>query len=76
MGSIYFPISGQLFTLSNPEDAPADDLVSDQDLVMVTVSYRINAFGFLCTEDETVPGNMGLKGIMIFQFRLYLPDLV
>jgi len=52
---------GQLFTLSNPEDAPADDLVSDQDLVVVSVSYRINVFGFLCTEDIVVPGNMGLK---------------
>jgi hypothetical protein len=43
-------VLGQLFTLSNPEDAPADDLVSDQDLVVVSVSYRINVFGFLCTE--------------------------
>ena len=55
-------ILGQLFTLSNPEDAPADDLVSDQDIVVVTVSYRLNAFGFLCTEDNILPGNMGLKG--------------
>ena len=47
---IFFYVLGQLFTLSNPEDAPADDLVSDQDLVVVSVSYRINVFGFLCTE--------------------------
>ena len=47
---IYLYLLGQLFTLSNPEDAPADDLVSDQDLVVVSVSYRINVFGFLCTE--------------------------
>ena len=30
----YFP--GQLFTLGNPEDVPAEDFVSDQDVVRQT----------------------------------------
>ncbi len=29
----YSCILGQLFTLGNPEDVPADDFVSDQDVV-------------------------------------------
>ena len=53
-------LEGQLFTLGNPEDIPADDLVSDQDLVVVSVAYRLNAFGFLSYEDPTLPGNLGL----------------
>ena len=28
--------SGQLFTLGNPEDVPAEDFVSDQDVVRKT----------------------------------------
>ncbi len=51
---------GQLFTLSNPEDVPAEDLVEDQDVVVVTFSYRVNAFGFLSWEDPLMPGNLGL----------------
>ncbi|XP_059614573.1 venom carboxylesterase-6-like [Phlebotomus argentipes] len=30
-------------------------------LVFVTVNYRLGPLGFLSTEDEVVPGNMGLK---------------
>ena len=31
---------GQLFTLGNPADIPADDLVSNKDLIVITVGYR------------------------------------
>ncbi|KDR15440.1 Esterase FE4 [Zootermopsis nevadensis] len=33
----------------------------DRDLVFVTFNYRLGPLGFLSTEDEVVPGNMGLK---------------
>uniref|UniRef100_A0A1B6G9E2 Carboxylic ester hydrolase n=1 Tax=Cuerna arida TaxID=1464854 RepID=A0A1B6G9E2_9HEMI len=33
----------------------------DRDIVLVTIQYRLGVFGFLSTEDEVVPGNMGLK---------------
>ncbi|XP_014282724.1 venom carboxylesterase-6 [Halyomorpha halys] len=33
----------------------------DKDIILVTINYRIGIFGFLCTEDEEVPGNNGLK---------------
>ena len=29
----FYLVSGQLFTLGNPEDVPADDFVTDQDVV-------------------------------------------
>ena len=53
-------LEGQLFTLSNPIDFPAKDFVSDQDVVFVSVNYRVNAFGFLSWSDSTMPGNLGL----------------
>ena len=31
-----------------------------QDIVMVSISYRLNAFGFLSFEDPIIPGNIGL----------------
>ena len=30
------------------------------DVILVTVQYRLNAFGFMSTEDEALPGNYGL----------------
>ena len=52
--------AGQFFTLSNPEDVPGSDLAADQDVVVVTLAYRLNAFGFLSYEDSMIPGNAGL----------------
>ena len=31
-----------------------------QDMVLVTLQYRLGPLGFLTTEDSTAPGNMGL----------------
>lgn len=33
----------------------------DDDVVLVTVNYRLGPLGFLSTEDENCPGNFGLK---------------
>ncbi|XP_077272625.1 venom carboxylesterase-6-like isoform X2 [Temnothorax americanus] len=33
----------------------------DHDVIFVTFNYRVGPMGFLSTEDEVVPGNMGLK---------------
>ena len=29
------------------------------DVILVTVQYRLNAFGFMSSEDEALPGNYG-----------------
>nr|CAI5826694.1 unnamed protein product [Callosobruchus analis] len=33
----------------------------DEDIVVVTANYRLGALGFLTTEDEVIPANLGLR---------------
>ena len=54
-----------LYLLSNPRDVPVDDMVAEQDVVIVTVGYRVNAFGFYCYEDPLMPGMLGCEDICI-----------
>ncbi|RZC41742.1 COesterase and/or Abhydrolase 3 domain containing protein, partial [Asbolus verrucosus] len=37
------------------------DLFINNDIVFASINYRVGVFGFLSTQDEVVPGNMGLK---------------
>ena len=36
----------------------------EQDLVLVTLHYRLGPLGFLSTEDSTAPGNMGVRDMI------------
>ncbi|CAH1962624.1 unnamed protein product [Acanthoscelides obtectus] len=33
----------------------------DEEIVVVTINYRLGALGFLTTEDESIPANLGLR---------------
>lgn len=33
----------------------------DEDIILVTINYRLGILGFLSTEDENCPGNFGFK---------------
>lgn len=41
------------------------DFFIEEDVVIVTISHRLSAFGFLSLEDETLWGNGGLKDIVM-----------
>lgn len=41
------------------------DFFIEEDIVVVTVSHRLTIFGFLSLEDDTMPGNSGLKDIVM-----------
>ncbi len=36
------------------------EYILEEDVVLVTIQYRLNVFGFLSTEDSTAPGNYGM----------------
>lgn len=35
--------------------------MAKHDIIVITVNYRLGPYGFLCLDDESVPGNQGLK---------------
>ncbi|CAG9764604.1 unnamed protein product [Ceutorhynchus assimilis] len=55
-------ISGGYFQRgsSKYEDYPPDYFL-EKGVIYVGMNYRLGIFGFLCTEDMVVPGNVGLK---------------
>ncbi|XP_047106562.1 esterase FE4-like [Schistocerca piceifrons] len=53
-------IHGGCFTGTSGDSAIPNYYV-DQDVVFVSINYRLGLLGFLSTSDEVVPGNMGLK---------------
>lgn len=46
---------------SGNENMYGPDFLVNHDVVLVTINYRLEAFGFLCLDTEDVPGNAGLK---------------
>ncbi|KOC63849.1 Venom carboxylesterase-6 [Habropoda laboriosa] len=57
---VIFWIHGGAFQFGSGMQMGAKYLM-DGDVVLVTSNYRLGMLGFLSTEDEVVPGNMGLK---------------
>ncbi|PNF42132.1 Esterase FE4 [Cryptotermes secundus] len=57
---VWFHGGGFVGGSGNSEIYGPDYLVAE-DVVLVTLNYRLGPFGFLCLENEEVPGNAGLK---------------
>ncbi|KAJ1531651.1 hypothetical protein ONE63_000322 [Megalurothrips usitatus] len=52
-------LEGRGFVTGTPTALPAQDLAAEG-VVVVTVAYRLNVFGFLCLGDGGARGNLGL----------------
>lgn len=63
-GNVSYPvmvyIHGGDFLNGGASDYPPLPLVT-RDIVLVVLQYRLGVLGFLSTEDELLPGNLGLK---------------
>lgn len=54
---VYF--HGGAFIFGGAPFYKADYMMERDDLILVTVNYRLNAFGFMSFEDKVAPGNYG-----------------
>lgn len=60
--SVMVFIHGGAFRLgSNSKMIYGADRLVKKDVILVTTNYRLGALGFLCMNNEDVPGNAGLK---------------
>ncbi|CAG9760122.1 unnamed protein product [Ceutorhynchus assimilis] len=46
-------------------DIYGPDYLMEKDVVVVTFNYRLGVFGFLSTQDRNLPGNYGMKDIIL-----------
>ncbi|KAI8421997.1 hypothetical protein MSG28_009902 [Choristoneura fumiferana] len=46
---------------SGNDDNYGPDFLVEEDVVLVTINYRLDVFGFLCLDTRDVPGNAGMK---------------
>ncbi|KAK7501814.1 hypothetical protein BaRGS_00006900 [Batillaria attramentaria] len=53
-------IHGGGFVSGSSNDYEPGKLVTEADIIVVTLNYRLGVFGFLSTGDSTLPGNYGL----------------
>ncbi|GFO42139.1 carboxylic ester hydrolase [Plakobranchus ocellatus] len=54
-------IHGGGFVLGSALPYSPSRMVTDGDVIVVTIQYRLAAFGFLSSGDGAVPGNMGMR---------------
>lgn len=52
---------GGFYTGSGNSDFYGPDFIVGHDVILVTFNYRLEVLGFLCLDNEQVPGNAGLK---------------
>ncbi|KAM3960293.1 juvenile hormone esterase [Aphomia sociella] len=58
-------LHNEYFTSSyNKTEDYVPDFFTEEDIITVTISHRLSVLGFLSLEDDTVPGNAGLKDIV------------
>ena len=56
-------LTGSLWSLDSTGRLAPESLVAERNILVVTISSRLNVFGFLSLENVVVPGNMGLLDI-------------
>jgi len=57
---VIFYIHGGGYFVGSGKEMHAGSFVTSQDVVFVTINYRLGVLGFLSTGDQAAPGNFGL----------------
>lgn len=58
---VIFAIHGGCFMFGSGSGFEPENIMSTQNMILVSINYRLGILGFLSTEDDVIPGNFGLK---------------
>ncbi|XP_037044090.1 venom carboxylesterase-6-like [Bradysia coprophila] len=58
---VLFNVHGGCFMFGSGNGYSPENIMSSQNMILVTINYRLGILGFLSTEDDVIPGNFGLK---------------
>lgn len=58
---VLFYLHGGCFMFGTGNAYSPENVMSGQNMILVTINYRLGILGFLSTEDDVIPGNFGLK---------------
>ncbi|BES99905.1 Esterase [Nesidiocoris tenuis] len=58
---VVFYVHGGAFLLGHPGPENLADYLMDENVILVTITYRLGTLGFLSLIDKELPGNFGLK---------------
>ncbi|KAL7048232.1 hypothetical protein ACKWTF_003276 [Chironomus riparius] len=61
LAPVIFYIHGGAFMFGSGADYLPDHFMDNEKMILVTINYRLGILGFLSTEDEVLPGNLGMK---------------
>ncbi|KAI4457910.1 carboxylic ester hydrolase [Holotrichia oblita] len=59
--NILIHLHGGAWMLGSGDFYAGPEYLMDEEVIFITINYRLGPFGFLSTEDEVQPGNNGLK---------------
>ena len=58
---VIFFIHGGAFMFGGGKLYLPENIMKQQNMILVTINYRLGVLGFLSSEDKTIPGNFGMK---------------
>ncbi|KAL7048233.1 hypothetical protein ACKWTF_003277 [Chironomus riparius] len=58
---VIFYIHGGAFMFGGSAYYLPEHIMDNEKMILVTINYRLGILGFLSTEDEVLPGNLGMK---------------
>ncbi|XP_073953927.1 venom carboxylesterase-6-like [Choristoneura fumiferana] len=62
---VVFDYNDNFRTGFNSTDTYSPDFFLEEEVIVVTVSYRVDILGYLTTEDDVIPPNAGLKDFIL-----------
>ncbi|KNC21239.1 hypothetical protein FF38_14079 [Lucilia cuprina] len=69
---VYIHGGGFFSGTANPNVTGPQYIMNQLNVILVTLAYRLGPFGFLTTNDDAIPGNIGLKDQHVVNRHIYI----